>query len=229
MLALGEPDDDFDVGMVEGEAELLDEPAADVLPAGHLAKYRDQMAAIGLTRDEFLATYSQVIRIRPTRFLPWHGRTTPASATAATPVDRRIAAAIRRVAAGVAASAGPPAPARRPADPVSDLTWPPAVAALEPLLFLALGLIWGSTYLAVEIVGPVVGPLTLVALRLGIGAALLTVDHPLAAASACRRGARRSTSGSSARRGRPSPRTRGWRSAGSASSRPGSRRSSSFA
>jgi drug/metabolite transporter (DMT)-like permease len=45
---------------------------------------------------------------------------------------------------------------------------------LEPVLFLALGLFWGSTYVAVEIVGPVVGPLTLVALRLGIGAALLT-------------------------------------------------------
>jgi drug/metabolite transporter (DMT)-like permease len=45
---------------------------------------------------------------------------------------------------------------------------------LEPLLFVALGLIWGSAYLAVEIVGPALGPLTLVALRLGIGAALLT-------------------------------------------------------
>ena len=44
----------------------------------------------------------------------------------------------------------------------------------EPLLFLALGLIWGSTYLAVEVVGPVIGPLALVAMRLGIGATLLT-------------------------------------------------------
>ena len=113
MLALGEPDDDFDVGMIEGVAELLDEPAGAVLPAAHLAKYRDQMAAIGLTSDEFLATYSQVIRIRPTRFLPWHGRTTPASASAtpatAVPVDRRIAAAIRRVSARVAASGLAPA------------------------------------------------------------------------------------------------------------------------
>jgi drug/metabolite transporter (DMT)-like permease len=48
------------------------------------------------------------------------------------------------------------------------------VRGIEPLLFLALGLIWGSTYLAVEVVGPVVGPLALVAMRLGIGAALLT-------------------------------------------------------
>jgi hypothetical protein len=58
------------------------------------------MAAIGLTTEEFLRTYSQVIRIRPTRFLPWHGRSTPASLTGSLPLDRRIAAAIRRVATG---------------------------------------------------------------------------------------------------------------------------------
>jgi len=99
MLALGEPDDDFDVGLVEGIAELPTEPAAAVLPAGHLAKYRRQMAAIGLSADEFLATYTQVIRIRPTRYLRWHGRTAPASETGAMPLDRRIAGAVRRVAA----------------------------------------------------------------------------------------------------------------------------------
>jgi len=110
MLALGEPDDDFDVGMVRGVAELLDEPASAVLPATHLAKYRSQMAAIGLTPDDFLATYSQVIRIRPTKFLPWHGRTTPASETRFVPLERRLAAAVRRVAAGAL-----PTPVPRPA------------------------------------------------------------------------------------------------------------------
>jgi PPOX class probable F420-dependent enzyme len=106
MLALGEPDDDFDVGMLHGVAELLDQPAAAALPSDHLAKYRTHMAAIGLSTDEFLATYSQVIRIRPTRFLPWHGRTTPASLTGTIPLDRRMAAAIRRVAAGLASGSG---------------------------------------------------------------------------------------------------------------------------
>jgi PPOX class probable F420-dependent enzyme len=101
MLALGEPDDDFDVGMVQGTAELLDSPAAAVLPPGYLAKYRTQMAAIGLTRDEFLQTYSQVIRIRPIRFLPWHGRTIPTSPDRRIALDRRIAAAVRRVSVGV--------------------------------------------------------------------------------------------------------------------------------
>jgi hypothetical protein len=82
-------------------AELLDAPAAAVLPAAHLAKYRDQLAAIGLSEEEFLRTYSQVIRIRPTRFLPWHGRTAPASLTGTMPVDRRLSAAIRRVASAI--------------------------------------------------------------------------------------------------------------------------------
>jgi hypothetical protein len=100
MLALGEPDDDFDVGMVQGVAELPTQPAAELLPASHLAKYRTQLAAIGLTPEEFLRTYSQVIRVRPTRFLPWHGRTVPASERGIVPLDRRIAAAVRRVAAG---------------------------------------------------------------------------------------------------------------------------------
>ncbi len=99
MLALGEPEDDFDVGMIEGVAELPDGTARDLLPAGHLAKYRHRMAAIGLEPDEFLATYSQVIRIRPTRFLPWHGRTARDADTGSS-IDRRVAAAIRRVAAG---------------------------------------------------------------------------------------------------------------------------------
>jgi PPOX class probable F420-dependent enzyme len=106
MLALGEPDDDFDVGMIEGVAELPTETATELLPAGHLAKYRTQMTAIGLTPDEFLRTYSQVIRIRPTRFLRWHGRTESLSEARHAPIDRRIAAAIRRVAASAGRGRG---------------------------------------------------------------------------------------------------------------------------
>jgi hypothetical protein len=83
MLALGEPDEDFDVGLVEAEAELPDVPTAALLPEGHFAKYRERMAAIGLDDETYLRDYSQPILIRPTRFLPWHGRTTPASAVAA--------------------------------------------------------------------------------------------------------------------------------------------------
>jgi PPOX class probable F420-dependent enzyme len=97
VLALGEPEDDFDVGLLEGTAELLDVPAAIGLPGSHLARYADRMAAIGLGREEFLATYSPLIRIRPTRFLPWHGRTIPRPAGESA-LETRLAAAIRRVA-----------------------------------------------------------------------------------------------------------------------------------
>jgi PPOX class probable F420-dependent enzyme len=122
MLALGEPEEDFDVGLLEGVAEILDEPAAAVLPASHLRKYRDQLAAIGLDREEFLATYSLVIRIRPTRFFPWHGRTTPASSNPRwTRADRRLQAAVRRVAASVAASVGADAGASSAAVPTPRL------------------------------------------------------------------------------------------------------------
>ena len=76
MLALGEPDDDFDVAMAEARVELLDEPATE-LPWAHLAKYSGRMAAVGLSPDQFVRTYSQVIRITPTRTVPWHGRSTP--------------------------------------------------------------------------------------------------------------------------------------------------------
>jgi PPOX class probable F420-dependent enzyme len=102
MLALGEPEDDFDVGLVEGRAELLEAPAATILPDSHCAKYRQQMTSIGLSPAEFLATYAQVIRIVPTRFLPWHGRTTRPSADRGVPVNRRLAASIRRVASSFA-------------------------------------------------------------------------------------------------------------------------------
>jgi PPOX class probable F420-dependent enzyme len=80
MLALGEPDEDFDVGLVEAEAELPDVPTAAIVPPDHFEKYETAMRAIGLSADEYCETYSQPIVIRPTRFLPWHGRSVPRSA-----------------------------------------------------------------------------------------------------------------------------------------------------
>jgi PPOX class probable F420-dependent enzyme len=77
MVALGDPDDDFDVGLIEARAELVEIPTRALLSAGLGAKYAAQMGAIGLSADEFAATYRQVIRIVPTRPLPWRGRTQP--------------------------------------------------------------------------------------------------------------------------------------------------------
>jgi PPOX class probable F420-dependent enzyme len=90
MLALGDAEDDFDVGLMRGRAELLDRPTAEVLPAAHLDKYAVKLASIGLDAAEYAATYSQVIRIVPDDFLPWHGRTAPQSVRLAGAPSRSI-------------------------------------------------------------------------------------------------------------------------------------------
>ena len=51
-----------------------DVPASEVAPESHFDKYRDRMAAIGLDRAEYVATDSLAVRITPTRFLGWAGR-----------------------------------------------------------------------------------------------------------------------------------------------------------
>jgi PPOX class probable F420-dependent enzyme len=79
MLALGDAEDDFDVGLMRGRAVLLDRPTGEVLPMAHLDKYADKLASIGLGAEEYAATYSQVIRIVPDTYLGWHGRSTPQS------------------------------------------------------------------------------------------------------------------------------------------------------
>src|SRR6478672_6628478 len=61
MLALGDAEEDFDVGLVRGRAQLLSVRTVDVLPAEFLAKYSARIAALHLTAVEFAATYSQVV------------------------------------------------------------------------------------------------------------------------------------------------------------------------
>lgn len=76
-VALGKPEDDFDVQLVEARAELPDPTAAPRrLVEGHLAKYRRELRRERISTRDYFATYSQPIRIRPTRYLPWHGRGT---------------------------------------------------------------------------------------------------------------------------------------------------------
>jgi PPOX class probable F420-dependent enzyme len=83
MLALGDAEDDFDVGLLEARAQILAEPTPPELPVGFGAKYADRIAAMGLTPARFAATYSQVIRLVPVKALAWHGRTTPRSVLSA--------------------------------------------------------------------------------------------------------------------------------------------------
>jgi PPOX class probable F420-dependent enzyme len=74
MLALGDPTADFDVLLIEGRAEVLDPPSALLVPSPFFDLYSERMTAIGLSRDDFVVTYSLTIRIRPTRYLGWAGR-----------------------------------------------------------------------------------------------------------------------------------------------------------
>lgn len=83
MLALGDPDDDFDVAMVEARGEILPEPTPLELPAGFAAKYAARIRELGLTPAQFARCYPTVIRITSVKALGWHGRTTPRSVTAA--------------------------------------------------------------------------------------------------------------------------------------------------
>lgn len=74
MLALGDPGADSGVLLVEGVAGVLDPPANDLATASFFHAYAERMAALGLNPGDFLATYSLAIRIRPTRYLGWAGR-----------------------------------------------------------------------------------------------------------------------------------------------------------
>ena len=102
MLALGEPAgveqarEAADVALAEARVELFDAPATE-LPDAHITKYADRMAALGLSPEAFIATYSQVLRITPTRSLPWHGRTTPRSVLAVASIEEPVPEVVRRM------------------------------------------------------------------------------------------------------------------------------------
>ena len=99
MLALGDAEDDFDVGLLRATARVETPAIADPLPEPFVAKYRERIAGLGLTTDEFARTYSATIRLTPARALGWHGRSTPQSV---------VAAARRLIGAGPSISFGTP-------------------------------------------------------------------------------------------------------------------------
>ncbi|MEO7295210.1 MAG: pyridoxamine 5'-phosphate oxidase family protein [Candidatus Limnocylindria bacterium] len=74
MLAIGQPAEEFDVELVEGTATVLTEPTADVIQPTMFEKYVDLMARATLDRQTFVATYTQPVRITPTRFLGYGGK-----------------------------------------------------------------------------------------------------------------------------------------------------------
>ena len=89
MLAVGDAEADFDVGLLEATAYLSEDPTPPALPVGFATKYAARIDELGLTSAQFARTYSQVIRLTPVRALDWHGRSRPSSVLAAA---RRLAA-----------------------------------------------------------------------------------------------------------------------------------------
>ncbi|HCI82254.1 MAG TPA: TIGR03667 family PPOX class F420-dependent oxidoreductase [Ktedonobacter sp.] len=71
MLALEAKDGGDDVVLFEGKAELLQQPAAQVLPSGYEQKYAEGLKNLGMSKDQMMASYSQPIRITPTKFISW--------------------------------------------------------------------------------------------------------------------------------------------------------------
>lgn len=84
MLAVGTPGPDFDVELIEADAELPDAPATEVMPSGFGSKYAELLRRAGLTAHRFAEVYSQPIVLRPTRFLGYGGGSGAASWAAAT-------------------------------------------------------------------------------------------------------------------------------------------------
>lgn len=84
MLAVGTPGPEWEVELIEATAELPDAPAADVMPEGFGAKYRELLRRAGLTVQRFAEVYSQPIVLRPTRFLGYGGRGWERAGTLAT-------------------------------------------------------------------------------------------------------------------------------------------------
>lgn len=114
MLALGDAEDDFDVGLIEATAEMVVEgDAVPELSAPFVAKYGGRIAELGLTPAQFARTYSETIRLTPGRALGWHGRSRPASVTEA---SARLASlrplSIAEPPAGAAVVAGEPIASR---------------------------------------------------------------------------------------------------------------------
>jgi PPOX class probable F420-dependent enzyme len=68
ILALDNTSGGVDHITLEGEAELLDDPAVNATLPGYVAKYGAHIQGIGYTPETMAHVYSQAIRITPTRF-----------------------------------------------------------------------------------------------------------------------------------------------------------------
>ena len=70
MLALDSTNEGGDVVLFEGKAELLSAEET-TLPPAYVEKYRQGLKDIGQTAESMAKSYSQAIRITPTKFISW--------------------------------------------------------------------------------------------------------------------------------------------------------------
>ena len=70
-LAIDDTRGGGDVVIFEGEAELLPQPATEVVPPAYFAKYAAGIEHLGMTQQAMVETYRQAVRVRPSRFLSW--------------------------------------------------------------------------------------------------------------------------------------------------------------
>jgi PPOX class probable F420-dependent enzyme len=72
-LGLDETREGEDMVILEGKAELLDDPAVNPTLPAYAVKYDSLLKRVGLTAVAMAAIYSQALRITPTRFLHRQG------------------------------------------------------------------------------------------------------------------------------------------------------------
>ncbi|MEA2528099.1 MAG: hypothetical protein QOF73_5326 [Thermomicrobiales bacterium] len=72
VLTLNTLDDGEDVVIVEGVAELLDEPTEELMLPAFGEKYAELFVRIGSSPAKMATEYSQPIRVRPRKFVAWH-------------------------------------------------------------------------------------------------------------------------------------------------------------
>lgn len=70
-LALDDTKEGEDVVIVEGTAELLDDPGLSVMLPAYVEKYGAHIQDLGWTPESMAADYSLALRVTPTRFRSW--------------------------------------------------------------------------------------------------------------------------------------------------------------
>lgn len=68
VVALDTAEQGDDVVMIEGKAELLDDPKVSAALPAYAEKYRGRLALYGWSGESMAQEYSQAIRITPTKF-----------------------------------------------------------------------------------------------------------------------------------------------------------------